>query len=393
MFNRRKLLIALCILACVLLAGGFVGTNLLGWWSMPLLGTLYTEGWWTLLLILPSLTMFALDGYSRPALALLSAGLLLFANTHGMIMGSVLDAAVPALFATVAGGAAVEITAKTVNRKKNAPKLENKKKKELEDKSKVFAPENVSPSPSSQPKAADAPAQPPKAAAQTQTSNAPQPSQPQGQTWSRPFKQGASAAQQTQQTENQYSRAAQTGGTGGQSHVWSKPQKGWDPNKSYRNPKDRRISQGANIPQPPVSPVPSAPAQSTVTTQRQHPAPNVWKREGQVAGSSPFPEIIAFFNSCKGSSNHQSLSGGRVISVFGDAKLNLRDADYSKPIEISLVSLFGSAKVEVPYVSNIKVHQLNLFGDCKDKRRLVNSSAMPLITIDCYALFGDCKIL
>ena len=98
MFNRRKLLIALCILACVLLAGGFVGTNLLGWWSMPLLGTLYTEGWWTLLLILPSLTMFALDGYSRPALALLSAGLLLFANTHGMIMGSVLDAAVPALF-------------------------------------------------------------------------------------------------------------------------------------------------------------------------------------------------------------------------------------------------------------------------------------------------------
>lgn len=162
MFNRRKLLITLCILACILLAGGFVGVNLLGWWSIPLLGSLYANGWWTLLLILPSLTMFALDGYSRPALALLSAGLLLFANTRGMLGMGVLDAAVPTLFATVASGAAVEITAKIANRQRNAPRLENKKKKELEDKSKVFAPENVS---SSQPKPAGAPVQPPKSPA------------------------------------------------------------------------------------------------------------------------------------------------------------------------------------------------------------------------------------
>ena len=87
------------------------------------------------------------------------------------------------------------------------------------------------------------------------------------------------------------------------------------------------------------------------------------------------------------------MIGGRVISVFGDAKLTLRDADYSRPIEISLVSLFGSSMVEVPYVSNIRVYHLNLFGDCKDRRRLVNSSAMPLITIQCISLFGDCQIL
>lgn len=369
MFNRRKLLIMLCILACALLAGGFVGVNLLGWWSIPLLGPLYAEGWWTLLLILPSLTMFALDGYSRPALAMLSAGLLLFANTHGMVAPGLLSEAVlPALLATVAGGAAVEITAKIANRPKKVPRLENKKKKELEDKSKAFAPENVS---SSQPKPAGAPAQPPKSPA----------SQPQSsQSWNRPFRQSETAAKQT---ENKYSRPAQLGGTTRESSPWSRTQKGWDPNKTYRNPKDRRISQGASVPQP----------HAPVTTQRQSGTVNVWKREGKLTTVGSFPEIIAFFNSRKASSSHQNLVGGRVISIFGDAKLTLRDADYRRPIEISLVSLFGSARVEVPYVSNISMHHLNLFGDCKDKRRLVNSSAMPLITVQCISLFGDCQIM
>lgn len=386
MFNRRKLLIALCILACALLAGGFVGVNLLGWWSIPLLGSLYANGWWTLLLILPSLTMFALDGYSRPALALLSAGLLLFANTHGMIMGDVLDAAVPALFATVAGGAAVEITAKIANRQKKAPRLENKKKKELEDKSKVFAPENVS---SSQPKAADAPVQPPKSPASPPPQTPPSPQPQPSQSWNRPFKQSETAAKQT---ENQYSRSAQTGGTAREPSPWAKPQKGWDPSKTYRNPKDRRISQGANVPQSPNAPQTAQP-HTSVTTQRQSGTANVWKREGKLTTVGSFPEVIAFFDSRKASSSHQNLIGGRAISIFGDAKLTLRDADYSRPIEISLVSLFGSAKVEVPYVSNIRVNHLNLFGDCKDKRRLVNSSAMPLITVQCISLFGDCQIM
>ncbi|MCI9455806.1 MAG: hypothetical protein HFE44_02370 [Oscillospiraceae bacterium] len=385
MFNRRKLLITLCILACILLAGGFVGVNLLGWWSIPLLGSLYANGWWTLLLILPSLTMFALDGYSRPALALLSAGLLLFANTRGMLGMGVLDAAVPTLFATVASGAAVEITAKIANRQRNAPRLENKKKKELEDKSKVFAPENVS---SSQPKPAGAPVQPPKSPAsppQAPSSPQPQASQP----WNRSFKEGEAAAKQT---ENKYSRPAQTGGTAREPSPWAKPQKGWDPSKTYRNPKDRRISQGANVPQPPKAPQTAQP-HASVTTQKQSGTANVWKREGKLTAAGSFPEIIAFFNNRKASSSHQNLIGGRVISVFGDAKLTLRDADYSRPIEISLVSLFGSSRVEVPYVSNIRVYHLNLFGDCKDRRRLVNSSAMPLITIQCISLFGDCQIL
>ena len=341
MFDRRKLLITLCMLACILLAGGFLGANLLGWMSFPLLASLYAEGWWTLLLIFPALTMFALDGYSRPALGLLASGLLLFANTHGLITaGMLIDASIDTAIAAVAGGAIVEITAKCV-----------------QDKS-PFSP------------------QPPQAKKPygTQAPKAPQ---------SESFK------QPKPQKQNTYSRPSSS---------WSSPsssqktagsdttfKKGWDPNRTYRNPKDRRIYNGNTLQrQQNVSPAPS----------RRNLSPSPWaKPQRGVAASNSFPQCIAFFGQRKASNNHQDLSGGLVISLFGDANLSLRDADYGQPITLSMLSLFGSSKVEVPYVSNIVLKPVSLFGDCRDKRNLVNSNAMPPITVRCISLFGDCRIM
>ena len=368
MFDRRKLLITLCMLACILLAGGFLGANLLGWMSFPLLASLYAEGWWTLLQIFPALTMFALDGYSRPALGLLASGLLLFANTHGLITaGMLIDASIDTAIAAVAGGAIVEITAKSVQKRKNAPLLENKKKKSLG--------ESTAQSSASTDKSPFSP-QPPQAKKPygTQAPKAPQ---------SESFK------QPKPQKQNTYSRPSSS---------WSSPsssqktagsdttfKKGWDPNRTYRNPKDRRIYNGNTLQrQQNVSPAPS----------RRNLSPSPWaKPQRGVAASNSFPQCIAFFGQRKASNNHQDLSGGLVISLFGDANLSLRDADYGQPITLSMLSLFGSSKVEVPYVSNIVLKPVSLFGDCRDKRNLVNSNAMPPITVRCISLFGDCRIM
>jgi hypothetical protein len=369
MFDRRKLLITLCMLACILLAGGFLGVNLLGWGALPFLASLYAEGWWTLLLIFPALTMFALDGYSRPALGLLASGLLLFANTHGLITaGMLISASINTALAALAGGAIVEITAKGIQRKKDALLLGEKKKKSLGGNSSA---------PSTNTDKDPFPSQP----RQTHKSYG---TQPQKTPQSEPFKQPSEP-----QKKNIYSRptASWNGSAGSQSASSSDTafKKGWDPNRTYRNPKDRRIYSGSTLQrQQNTSPVPS----------RKTPTPSPWTRPQRgVSASNSFPQSIAFFGESKVSSNHQDLSGGLVISLFGDAKLTLRDADYDQPITLSMLSLFGSSKVEVPYVSNIVLKPVSLFGDCRDKRNLVNSNAMPPITVRCISLFGDCRIM
>lgn len=371
MFDRRKLLITLCMLACILLAGGFLGVTLLGWLPFPFLASLYAEGWWTLLLIFPALTMFALDGYSRPALGLLASGLLLFANTHGLITAGMLAAAaVNTALAAVAGGAVVEITAKMVQKRKDKPLLEAQKRKSLE--------ENTAQSSVGTDKSPFSP-QPPQTK-KAYGAQAPKPPQPE------PFKQPSDPS--NPQKKNTYSRPSpswnRSAGTQSPTGSHTAHKKGWDPTRSYRNPKDRRISGGTLQHQQSSAPAPS----------RRNPAPNPWaKPQRGVSASNSFPQSIAFFGQSKVSSNHQDLSGGLVISLFGDAKLTLRDADYGQPITLSMLSLFGSSKVEVPYVSNIVLKPVSLFGDCRDKRNLVNSNAMPPITVRCISLFGDCRIM
>lgn len=381
MFNRRKLLITLCVLACLLLAAGFLGFNLLGWGALPLLASLYAEGWWTLLLIFPALTMFALDGYSRPALGLLASGLLLFANTHGVVdAGMFEDAVFNTVFATVLGGATVEITAKSSEKRKKKLLLAEKNKKSLDDKT-VQSPKTSQPKTSQAPRPQQSQAAKPQQAQQTPPPS-PQPKPQQAST----FKQTSSDAQK----KNTYSRpSASSWGSAAHSQsapsAAEPPKKGWDPNRSYRNPKDRRISSA-----PPMQR--QQPATPVKKSNSSAPSPWVQRQKG-VSASNSYPQCIAFFGSSKVFNNHQDLAGGLVVSLFGNAQLTLRDADYNQPITLSILSLFGSSKVEVPYVSNIALRPVSLFGECKDKRNLVNSNAMPQITIRCISLFGDCRIL
>lgn len=342
MFDRRRFPAFLCALACIALAAGFVLSEL---GLLPLAG-LFFEGWWTLLLILPSLTMFALDGYSRPALAMLASGLLLFANFQGKIpAGYLMDYAAYTTLAAVAGGAVVELTG---SRLKKRAALPGKTQKKLSDKPKEqnqspFAPE----------------------AEQEKTKRV-------SQVEAGPQQKYIPKEESPQPDSSQAGQSSFTRGwTPSAANAASKSRvKGWDPNKTYVEPgKAVRVQ-----------------SSSRVKTQAKSGVPAV-----HSAGS--FPQCIAIFSNSKIKSDSQTLSGALTLSLFGDARLSLRDGDYREPISVTMLSIFGSSRLEVPYVSNISVTPISLFGDCKDKRKLVNSQAMPSMQIRCISLFGDCTIL
>ena len=267
-------------------------------------------------------------------LVLLSAGLLLFADglgkiPQGMLPQSILYTAA----ASFAGGCAVELTAWRQRKKMALPAGKTQEKEKLSP-----------PSPPQQ----DSSFSRQKAAAQ------------------RPQPQSASASTQ------------QKGWTPPTSAGNSRPQKGWDPQKHYTRPGENTY-RGA---------VKNRPAPRPSTSPRAVPPSGPLAQ----AGSDSFPRSIAFFGSSKTTSSCQALSGGIALAIFGDAKLLLRDADYRDTISVTLFSVFGSAKLEVPYVSNLSVTSIPLFGSCKDKRKLVNSRAMPVMYVRCFSLFGDCTI-
>ena len=109
MFDRRRLPMFLSVLFSVLLAAGFVPYSM---GLLPMLESLYFNGWWTLPLILTSVAKFLQDGYSRPALGILASGLLLFANSVGSIPAGMLPASIAGTaLASVAGGGIIELTA------------------------------------------------------------------------------------------------------------------------------------------------------------------------------------------------------------------------------------------------------------------------------------------
>ena len=108
MFDRRRLPMFLSVLLSVLLAAGFIPYSM---GLLPMLESLYFNGWWTLPLIFTSVAKFLQDGYSRPALGVLASGLLLFANAVGKIPAGMLpESILGTALASIAGGTVIELT-------------------------------------------------------------------------------------------------------------------------------------------------------------------------------------------------------------------------------------------------------------------------------------------
>ena len=208
MFDRRKLPMILSILLSILLAAGFLPCSM---GLLPMLESLYFNGWWTLLLILPTVGKFLQDGYSRSALALLASGLLLFANAVGKIpTGMLPESILYTALASVAGGTVIELTDRH-QKKKYAAALkaaeEQKKLKEAVKSADPFAPETAKqtsdPGSGYIPRRAE---------------------QPQQKGWTPPA--------QTQTQQKTWVPPVQTA---------SAP-KGWDPDKTYTRPAKAKMS-------------------------------------------------------------------------------------------------------------------------------------------------------
>ncbi len=115
--------------------------------------------------------------------------------------------------------------------------------------------------------------------------------------------------------------------------------------------------------------------------------------EGHGAGEVT---SVAVFGSDERRPVTDGFTGGELVAVFGDARLDLGDAGVRvRPAIVETIAVFGSAEIRVPEGWDVRLETLNVFGETSDRRRRGDDrdeSDDPELIVTGIALFGDIEI-
>lgn len=79
-------------------------------------------------------------------------------------------------------------------------------------------------------------------------------------------------------------------------------------------------------------------------------------------------DTVSIFNGIKKNILSKNFVGGETVSIFGGTELDLSRADFSKPITIESVVIFGGLKLIVPPNWEVRTNVVSIFAGVEDKR-------------------------
>lgn len=114
-------------------------------------------------------------------------------------------------------------------------------------------------------------------------------------------------------------------------------------------------------------------------------------------GTASETVAIAVFGSDERRLRTTDFTGGEVVSVFGSAIIDLREADIrARPAVIEAVAVFGDSEIRVPREWDVRLETLSVFGDTADRRPEPDeagpSGEQPHLVVTGVSLFGDIHI-
>jgi predicted membrane protein len=111
------------------------------------------------------------------------------------------------------------------------------------------------------------------------------------------------------------------------------------------------------------------------------------------AQTEDFVDATSIFGNVKKVIYSKNFRGGEVVSIFGGAELNLSRADFTGPIVIEMVQIFGGAKLIIPPHWEVRSEAVAIFGGIEDKRPPQSiTSAGKILILQGTVLFGGIEI-
>lgn len=89
-----------------------------------------------------------------------------------------------------------------------------------------------------------------------------------------------------------------------------------------------------------------------------------------IENSTEFIDDVAIFGGGDKVITCQNFRGGKITSIFGGSKIDLRSANLAKGKNVlDIFAMFGGTKLIVPANWDVKIEVSSLFGGFSDKRR------------------------
>lgn len=86
--------------------------------------------------------------------------------------------------------------------------------------------------------------------------------------------------------------------------------------------------------------------------------------------SEDYIDSVSIFGGIKKSIMSKNFRGGEIVTIMGGAEINLSQADFTGPVVLEVVQIFGGTKIIVPPHWKVSSEMAAIFGGIEDKRMM-----------------------
>ena len=122
--------------------------------------------------------------------------------------------------------------------------------------------------------------------------------------------------------------------------------------------RERSYSTFQNVPPNGDNPIEPEPAFNDVPPADVPPAPE------------DFIDAVSVFGGIKKNVVSKSFRGGEIVTIMGGAEINLTQADFTGPVVLEVVQIFGGTKIILPSNWKVSSEMAAIFGGIEDKRMI-----------------------
>ena len=122
-----------------------------------------------------------------------------------------------------------------------------------------------------------------------------------------------------------------------------------------------------------------------LVNRRQHRTP--------LTTNTDAADVVSVFGDARRHLTTQSFTGGNVVTVIGDADVDLRDAAVaSKPATLDLVVVIGDCEVRVPEDWTVRLDTVTVLGEVVDRRPRGPAAETPDLVLTGLVVLGDVTV-
>lgn len=117
-----------------------------------------------------------------------------------------------------------------------------------------------------------------------------------------------------------------------------------------------------------------------------------YKKTSGSYDSQERPSYFAMFSALNIKNDSANLQGGEITTIFGGVEADFYYANVNRDISLSLCSIFGGIEIVAPKGTRVILKGIPIFGGYENLCKTTQDNNAPIVTINCFVLFGGVEV-